>query len=39
MRNITQAALSKIEKGSIKPSDETKFNIAKTLNFPARFFH
>lgn len=39
MGNITQAALSKIEKGDIKPSDETKFNIAKTLNFPERFFH
>lgn len=38
MGNITQAALSKIEKGDIKPSDETKFNIAKTLNFPERFF-
>lgn len=38
MKNITQAALSKIEKGDLKPSEETKKQLAKALNFPERFF-
>lgn len=38
MKNITQAALSKIEKGDLKPSEETKQQLAKALNFPERFF-
>jgi transcriptional regulator with XRE-family HTH domain len=37
MKNITQAALSKIEKGDLKPSEETKQQLAKALNFPERF--
>jgi len=38
MKNITQAALSKIEKGDLKPSEETKQQLAKALKFPERFF-
>lgn len=36
--SITQAALSKIEAGDLKPSEETKQQLAKVLNFPENFF-
>ena len=35
--SITQAALSKIEAGDLKPSEETKQQLAKVLNFPENF--
>lgn len=36
--SITQASLSKIENGDLKPSAEVVNNLSKSLNFPPRFF-
>lgn len=37
-QSITQASLSKIENGDLKPSDEVICNLSKALNVPERFF-
>ncbi|MFW1924314.1 hypothetical protein ACG90D_19885, partial [Acinetobacter geminorum] len=37
-QSITQASLSKIESGDLKPSDEVIQNLSNDLHFPIRFF-
>ena len=37
-QSITQASLSKIESGDLKPSDEVIHNLSNALHFPIRFF-
>ena len=37
-QSITQASLSKIESGDLKPSDEVIQNLSNALHFPIRFF-
>lgn len=37
--DVTQASLSRIEKGDLTPSDTTKSRIIEALNFPESFFY